>query len=112
MSFIAYQQLGPFISLFANPDITGLELIHGQVVCREVGDLPDVITDVSNATITSESESDEFELLPAGTWMPELDFNDDFEYKLALNEIAPQPATEAVSAVVKTPKRGERVMDR
>ncbi|CAI2309582.1 unnamed protein product [Caenorhabditis sp. 36 PRJEB53466] len=110
VSFIAYQQLGPFISLFADPNITGIELKDGQIILREVTAPADVSSSFN--TTVSDGGSHEFGDLPQDTWLPEIDPNDDFEYRLTLNEhVAPRPATESVSAAVKTPKRGERVMD-
>ncbi|CAH10795.1 Serine/threonine-protein phosphatase 4 regulatory subunit 1 [Caenorhabditis elegans] len=115
VSFIAYQQLGPFISLFANPDITGLELRNGQVVVRDPVVLEPSVTeqeDPSNSTF-SEDTSDDFRTLPKDTWLPEVDFNDDFEYQLGSidNTQNQKELTTVTTALVKTPKRGERVMD-
>ena len=118
VSFIAYQQLGPFISLFANPDITGIDYKNGQITVREISTISDETEisppDVLSATFSSDStNSDEYGVLPENTWLPEADYNDEYEYQLAMNETTVQKETMATTPAAKTtPKRGERVMDR
>ncbi|EGT36579.1 hypothetical protein CAEBREN_25055 [Caenorhabditis brenneri] len=134
VSFIAYQQLGPFISLFANPSVTGIELKNGQLIVRDIvapsstdnslADTPITIPQEElneargeEASFTIESNSkDEFGTLPPNTWLPEAEIADDFEYQIAMNEIAVSAYHKEVANVTpttaaKTPKRGERVMD-
>uniref|UniRef100_A0A8R1EKK6 Phosphatase 2A Regulatory Subunit A helical domain-containing protein n=1 Tax=Caenorhabditis japonica TaxID=281687 RepID=A0A8R1EKK6_CAEJA len=121
VSFIAYQQLGPFISLFADPNVTGIELINGQIFVRSENYAFSESSDAANTTINmnstntsideSSSSTDKFGELPASTWLPEIDYNDDLDFKLQFNDPYPRPSAVNVSTAVKTPKRGERVMD-
>uniref|UniRef100_A0A1I7UJG2 Serine/threonine-protein phosphatase 4 regulatory subunit 1 n=1 Tax=Caenorhabditis tropicalis TaxID=1561998 RepID=A0A1I7UJG2_9PELO len=114
VSFIAYQQLGPFISLFANPNITGYELKNGTIVVRDVVASEKVETP-GETTDTVSSPDDVFGQLPPDTWLPDFDFNYDLQQKLAkieaLDALAQRTVTTTTTPTAKTTKRGERVMD-
>ncbi|UMM10689.1 hypothetical protein L5515_000346 [Caenorhabditis briggsae] len=116
VSFIAYQQLGPFIALFADGNITGLSLFEGQIIVREpsargaeeIQARHNKIDQMMGIFLGSEK----YDKLPPNTWLPEADATEDFEYQLAMSEALKEANTvAATTASSKTPKRGERVMD-
>ncbi|CAB3407584.1 unnamed protein product [Caenorhabditis bovis] len=99
VSFTAYQNLGPFIALFADPTITGLELVDGHV--RHVDS-----RESHNRTFTSEpDELDRYGILPKGTKL--VIRQRDYEAHRKREEAAVKEVAEAKERA----KRGERVMD-
>ncbi|PIC53716.1 hypothetical protein B9Z55_000033 [Caenorhabditis nigoni] len=116
VSFIAYQQLGPFIALFADGNITGLTLFEGQIIVRE----PSVHGLEEAQALNKKVDQmrafalgpEKFDKLPPNTWLPEADATEDFEYQLAMSEALKEANTVAATTTsARTPKRGERVMD-
>ncbi|CAI4221661.1 unnamed protein product [Auanema sp. JU1783] len=89
--FAAFQELGPFISTFANPHVTGMKLMDGKVlVCGEERDISEIPENLWDSPISDKT----FSYLPPGALLP----NDILDDQMSSDE-TPSP-TDNLTRVV------------